>query len=123
MKSFVDELKNALSSDVFNADTDFIIITKDKPGNDHYYSTLYTLQDLEYDTHDVIDVLSSLTVADYSETVFDKDDSDPILLHVFGKEINSRLVYIKLKLRESDRKYIICVSFHYAKNKIVFPYR
>lgn len=123
MKSFVDELKKALSSDVFNADTDFIIITKDKTGNDHYYSTLYTLQDLEYDTHDVIDVLSSLTVADYSETVFDKDDSDPILLHVFGKEINSRLVYIKLKLRESDRKYIICVSFHYAKNKIVFPYR
>lgn len=123
VKLFIDELKRVLTSDVFNADTDFFINIKDKPGNDHYYSNLYTLQDLEYDTHDVIGVLSSLTVADYSETVFDKDDSNPILLHVFGREINSRLIYIKLKLRESDRKYIVCVSFHYAKNKMVFPYR
>lgn len=60
---------------------------------------------------------------EYSESVFDKDNNDPIWLHVFGKEINKRLIYIKLKIRESNCKRVICVSFHYAKNNMFFPYR
>ena len=116
-------MKSILSSEAFNADTDIFIIKKPKEGKDHLFSTYFTLLDLEYDTQDVINTLSNLTVDNYSETVFDKDDNNPILLHVFGKEINSRMVYIKLKIRETDRKCIICVSFHYAKKRIVFPYR
>ncbi len=79
--------------------------------------------DLEYDAQDVIGVISGLVVEEYSESVFDKNDNDPVWLHVFGKEINNKLVYIKLKIREADSKCIICVSFHYAKNNMVFPYR
>lgn len=79
--------------------------------------------DLEYDAQDVIGVISGLVVEEYSESVFVKNDSDPVWLHVFGKEINNKLVYIKLKIREADSKCIICVSFHYAKNNMVFPYR
>lgn len=76
-----------------------------------------------YDVEDVIDALSCLSVDEYSESVFDIDNNDPIWLHVFGKCINNRLVYIKLKIRENDVKRIICVSFHYAKNTMYFPYR
>ena len=79
--------------------------------------------DLEYDAQDVIGVISGLVVEEYSESVFDNNDSNPVWLHVFGKEINKKLVYIKLKIREADSKCIICVSFHYAKNNMVFPYR
>lgn len=49
----------------------------------------------------MLDVLYDLRVDEYSETVFDNNDSDPILLHVFGKEINNRLIYIKLKIRQA----------------------
>ncbi len=79
--------------------------------------------DLEFDTSDVLDSLRNLNIEEYSESVFDKDNNDPIWLHVFGKEINKRLIYIKLKIRESDCKRVICVSFHYAKNNMDFPYR
>lgn len=122
VKDLINELKRTLSSDSFNVNTYFILIRKDKAGDDHYYSTTYTLIDLEYDAQDVVDTLKTLTVADYSETLYDNDDSDPIWLHVFGKNINGRMVYIKLKIRETDRKCVVCVSFHYAKNNILFPY-
>lgn len=78
--------------------------------------------DLEYDVEDVIDRLKELRLEEYSETKIDRDDSHPPLLFVFGKNINNRLVYIKLKIKEKHRKYVVCVSFHYAKEKMTFPY-
>lgn len=69
-----------------------------------------------------MDRISELTIADYSETLFDKDDEIPPLLFVFGKDIASKQVYIKLKIKEDDTKRILCVSFHYAKYKMEFPY-
>ena len=58
----------------------------------------------------------------YSETKIDKDDLNPPLLFVFGKDINSKLVYVKLKIKGEPRKYVLCVSFHYAKEQMTFPY-
>lgn len=52
----------------------------------------------------------------------DKDNTEPPLLYVFGKEINDRLVYIKLKIKEAQKKYVLCVSFHYAEKEMRFPY-
>lgn len=123
VKSFIDDLKCTITNESFNADTDFILIRKDKSDTDTVFSTTYTLIDLSFDYLDVLDVLCDLRVDEYSETVFDNNDSDPILLHVFGKEINNRLIYIKLKIRQAKSKCIICVSFHYAKNRMIFPYR
>ena len=40
---------------------------------------------------------------------------------VFGKDINDRLIYVKLKIRD-QQKQIVCVSFHYAKDKMQYPY-
>ena len=105
----------------FNIDTDFILIRKNKK-DDLEHSTPYTLLDLDYDIKDVADRLKELTVEEYSVTKIDKDDLEPPLLFVFGKEINRKLVYIKLKIKGDQKRYVLCVSFHYAKNKMRFPY-
>ena len=119
--AFLKELKMFLEKGDFNIDTDFILIRKNKK-DDMEHSTPYTLLDLDYDIEDVVDRLKELTVEEYSETKIDKDDLDPPLLFVFGKDINRRLIYIKLKMKGDQKKHVLCVSFHYAKDKMKFPY-
>ena len=79
--------------------------------------------DLGYDVDDIIERLKELKVEEYSETKIDKDDVNPLTLYVFGKVINDKLVYIKLKIRESEHKQVVCVSFHYAERDMEFPYK
>ncbi|WP_314731868.1 hypothetical protein [Oribacterium parvum] len=121
--AFLDELKAFLEGSDFDIDHDLILIKK-KKADDEEHSTPYTLLDLDYDSEDVVNRLKELTVAEYSETKIDKDDFNPPLLFVFGKDINRRLVYVKLKIKKKEdlRKHILCVSFHYAKEKMKFPY-
>ncbi len=120
--TFLDELKALLENEDFDIDTNLTLIKKKKKGKEQRYSTPYTLLDLDYDTEDVVERLRELTVAEYSETKIDTDDSNPPLLFVFGKDIDSKLVYVKLKIKENQHKYVLCVSFHYAKEKMTFPY-
>ena len=121
--AFLEELKVFLEGNDFDIDHDLILIKKRKL-EDEEYSTPYTLLDLDYNSEDVVNRLKELTVAEYSETKIDKDDFNPPLLFVFGKDINRRLVYVKLKIKKKEnlRTYILCVSFHYAKEKMKFPY-
>ena len=119
--AFLKELKMFLEKGDFNIDTDFILIRKNKK-DDVEHSTPYTLLDLDYDIEDVVDRLKELTVEEYSETKIDKDDLDPPLLFVFGKNINRKLIYIKLKIKGDQKRHVLCVSFHYAKDKMKFPY-
>ena len=119
--AFLKELKMFLEKGDFNIDTDFILIRKNKK-DDMEHSTPYTLLDLDYDIEDVVDRLKELTVKEYSETKIDKDDLDPPLLFVFGKNINRKLIYIKLKIKGDQKRHVLCVSFHYAKDKMKFPY-
>ncbi len=120
--AFLNELKSLLENADFDIDTDFMLIKKRKQDEEQEYSTPYTLLDLDYDTEDVVERLKELTVAEYSETKIDKDDLNPPLLFVFGKDINSKLVYVKLKIKGNQQKHVLCVSFHYAKKKMTFPY-
>ena len=119
--AFLKELKRFLEKGDFNIDTDFILIRKNKK-DDMEHSTPYTLLDLDYDIEDVVDRLKELTVEEYSETKIDKDDLDPPLLFVFGKNINRKRIYIKLKIKGDQKRHVLCVSFHYAKDKMKFPY-
>ena len=119
--AFLKELKMFLEKGDFNIDTDFILIRKNKK-DDMEHSTPYTLLDLDYDIEDVVDRLKELTVEEYSETKIDKDDLDPPLLFVFGKNINRKLIYIKLKIKGDQKRHVLCVSFHYANDKMKFPY-
>ena len=120
VKAFLEELKEVLGSEDFDIDDNLYIIKSSK--NEIEYSTDYTMVDLDYDSYDVVERLKELTLSDYSETLFDKDNDEPPLLFVFGKDINSKLVYIKLKIKGKNKKRILCLSFHYAKHDMVFPY-
>lgn len=120
--SFLDELKTILEKDDFNIDTNFTLISKEKKEEDKEFSTPYTLLDLDYDINDVIERLKELTVEEYSETVVDKDDLNPPLLFIFGKNINNKQVFVKLKVKREPLGYVVCVSFHYAKWRMSFPY-
>ena len=95
--AFLEELKAFLKGNDFDIDHDLILIKKKKL-DDEEHSTPYTLLDLDYNSEDVVNRLKELTVAEYSETKIDKDDFNPPLLFVFGKDINRRLVYVKLKI-------------------------
>lgn len=106
----------------FDINTDVKLIRKKKQGEDQKYSTPYTLLDLNYNMEDVVERLKELTVAEYSETKIDKDNVNPPVLFVFGKDINGNLVYVKLKIIGEQKRQVLCVSFHYAKNKMAFPY-
>ncbi len=121
VEAFLEDLKAFLENDSFDINSDFILIKKRKP-DDEEHSTPYTLLDLDYNTWDVIDRLKELTIAEYSETKIDKDDLDPPLLFVFGKDINKKLVYIKIKIKGDLEKRLLCVSSHYARDPMVFPY-
>lgn len=122
VSSFLDELKFLLGKEEFDIDTDITLIRKKKKDDDQKFSTPYTMLDLDYDTDDVVNRLKELSISEYSETKIDKDDLNPPLLFVFGKDINNKLVYVKLKIKSNQQKSILCVSFHYAKESMKFPY-
>ena len=72
----------------------------------------------------VEEILSSLRVSDFSEARLDADDPNPPILMIFGKKINNREIYIKIKNRESeDLHQVICVSFHYSQWEMMYPYK
>jgi hypothetical protein len=121
VKAFLEDLKEVLGDEDFDIDKNLLIIRSRK--DEIEYSTNYTLVDLEYDSFDVVERLKELTVAEYSETLIDKDDDKPPLLFVFGKDINNKLVYIKLKIKGETDKKVLCLSFHYAKYDMKFPYK
>lgn len=120
VKAFLAELNEVLGDDDFNIDKNIVVVNKQK--ENLQYSTRYTLLDLDYDTYDIVERLKELTIKEYSETLIDKDDDNPPLLFVFGKDINDRRVYIKLKIRGTEVRKILCLSFHYAEWKMEFPY-
>ena len=107
---FLDKLHKLLESDDFDINTDLNLIRKKKQGVDQKFSTPYTLLDLEYDVEDVVDRLKELKVEEYSETKIDTDDINPPVLLVFGKSINDKLIYVKLKIRNQQKQVICAIS-------------
>jgi hypothetical protein len=119
---FLSELRTVITARDFNPYDDLIVIRSHKPREKEEFSTPYTLLSLEYDSDDIAERLRELTAADYSETLIDTDDTKPPLLFVFGKDIGGRQVYIKLKIKGNAVKHILCVSFHYAERRMIFPF-
>lgn len=122
VRMFLSDLQTALSVPCFDVNRDFILIRSRKAESRERYSTPYTLLDLEYDAEDVVSRLKELRLEEYSETLWDKDDDHPPLLWVFGKKIEGKLVYIKIKIRKNKKAKVLCVSFHYAEHEMLFPY-
>lgn len=122
VKQFLEELKEIIENSNFDIVNNLLLIKKKKNTGKEEYSTPYTMTDLDYDTYDIVECLKKLKVAEYSETLIDKDDDRPPLLFVFGQNINSKQVYIKLKIKGDQTKRVLCLSFHYAEYKMTFPY-
>jgi hypothetical protein len=78
-------------------------------------TTENTMANLNYDKEDVKAELLSLTADYYLETI--KDDKYLLLpvFWVFGKKVQNKDVYIKVKIRDKVNNKVFCVSFHYAR--------
>ena len=122
IKQFINELNTILTSVNFDIENDLQFVISKKTDEQEQYSTPFTMNDLEYDILDVVEQLKKLTIAEYSHTLIDKKDNNPPLLYVFGKNINGKQVYIKLKIKGKQNKRVLCLSFHYASRKMEFPY-
>ena len=121
VENFLLEVSTLISQKDFDISKDFFLIKTKKPKIE--FSTPYTMTELEFDTQDVLDQISKLSVSEYSETLLDNRDENPPFLYVFGKNINGKLVYIKIKIKESYKKILLCVSFHFAEHPMDFPYK
>ena len=121
VEEYLEELRIILCSDNFDLEHDFDILfgtTENSTG----YKNVKTIEDLRYKKSDIRNVLLSLTVNDYSETLSDVNNPDSPPLYVFGKTINAKDVYIKVKIRNRANRQVFCLSFHFAQFPISKPY-
>lgn len=77
--------------------------------------------ELGFKNRDIKETLLGLSVEDYSEgPCFDRDQ--PGELWVFGKSIENKTVYIKIKLASfSALKMVRVISFHFAEHPLDYP--
>ena len=123
VEKFLDELHAFINREDFDIAKDFFLNIAGDSKRERSFSIEYTMYKLGYDNVDIVEILKTLCVKEYSETKIDKDNTHPPLLFVFGKVIDGKEVYIKIKLRERAKRDIACISFHFAKNKMEYPYR
>jgi hypothetical protein len=111
----LSNLKEIINSEDFSIDNDLFLVWNNKNGK--------TLLELDYNAEDVVEELLKLNVDDYSHSLPDEKNNNPPYLHVFGRIIKEKEIYIKLKVRTSNEKRIICISFHYPEHTINYPYK
>lgn len=122
VKAFLKELKELLVDPAFNIKTDLDILPK-KSSEDPSdpYTTANTLLDLDFDSEDVMNQLLALDASEYLETFIDDINSSLPPFYTFARKIQSKDVYIKVKIRDRKKCKVFCVSFHYARYP--FPQR
>lgn len=116
VEQFLVELKSILSSPNFNPARDLDILPKKK--NEDMFdpcTTANTLLALGFDNEDVRNELLKIGVEDYAETLIDVMDASLPPFYVFYRDIQSREVYIKVKIRDSVTGKVFCISFHFAR--------
>ena len=76
------------------------------------------ISQLGFKSQDVKEVLLSLSVEDYCEgPCQDRDQKGEVW--IFGKEIENKSVYIKLKLASFDKlKIVRIISFHFSEHPL-----
>ena len=121
-EEFLTKLKSILCSGMFDINKDLEVLfslTEGSPG----FMNAQTLDDLGYTIVDVRDTLLSLTVQDYSETMFDSRELTGPGFRVFGRNIRNKEVYIKVKIRVRENHSVFCISFHYSQYPISYPFK
>lgn len=116
VEQFLSELKAILESDTFVIERDLDILPKKRNESaTDSYTTINTMADLELDANDVCEELKAITVEDYAETMLDDRNVDAPPFFVFYRNIQTRDVYIKVKIRDKATGKVFCVSFHFAR--------
>lgn len=127
IEEFLVEMKGILCDEKFNPDRDFLFIEEreqDEP--DDEYTNANTMLALEYDTADIIEELKTLSIQEYYETMVDIVSRDLSFWHVFGRKIQGKDIYIKVRIKQRKKgsKFVFCISFHFARHIMAdFPYR
>jgi hypothetical protein len=81
-----------------------------------------TMIQLEYLVEDVKKELRELEIVHYSEGPINETLYKGADMWVFGKNIQSREVYIKISLGQPSSK-VICISFHFAEHSMTYPFK
>ncbi len=127
IETFLVEMNNILCSPNFDIDRDFMFTEiRAKDDLDDEFTNANTMLELGFDRYDVVEHLKTLTIEEYTESMLDTVSKDMSFFHVFGRKIQGRDVYIKvrIKLRKIGTKYVFCVSFHFARHSIThFPHK
>lgn len=119
VKLFLSELKAIISHPDFKVDSDLdILLRKKNEAATDPYTTVNTLLALDFDRTDVVHQLMSLETEDYMETIIDNKDQGLPPFYTFMKAVSCRDIYIKVKIRDSLKKKVFCVSFHFARYPI-----
>jgi len=113
------QIKNFLNFCLLIAPDSFYLVHTDK--NDK------TIKELGFNYLIVREIILSLSVEDYS----DGPCQDRIYkgdVWMFGVVIDNREIYIKLQLSSYNdpgekKPTLFCISFHFAEQKISFPYK
>lgn len=66
------------------------------------------------------EILKALQMQDYCEGPLAEKINNGAPMWVFGKKVNGEEVYIKITMGISGGK-VICISFHIAAHKLVYP--
>ena len=127
IETFLVEMNNILCTPNFDIDRDFMFTEiRAKDDLDDEFTNANTMLELGFDRYDVVEHLKTLTIEEYTESMLDTVSKDMSFFHVFGRKIQGRDVYIKvrIKLRKIGTKYVFCVSFHFARHSIThFPHK
>lgn len=116
VEQFLAALKAILESDTFDVQQDLdILLRKRGEAPTDPYTTANTMAALDFDKSDVCAQLKNLTVHEYAETIIDDRDVTWPPFLVFYKNIQSRDIYIKVKIRDRQNNKVFCVSFHFAR--------
>ena len=116
VEKFLGELKAILESDTFVIERDLDILPKKRNERARDpYTTINTMAVLEFDANDVCEELKAITVEDYAETMLDDRNVTAPPFFVFYRNIQTRDVYIKVKIRDRATGKVFCVSFHFAR--------
>ncbi len=113
--NILSNLREIINSEGFSIDHDLFLLPNQK--------NTKTLLELDYSAEDVVEELLKLDVSNYSHSLLDIKNNNPPHLHVFGRIIKEKEIYIKLKVRISNEEKIICISFHYPEHTMNYPYK
>ena len=118
IQTFLQQCKQIIASKDIIPST-FVSIRSKKNKN--------TMLELGFTDKQLIEVLEELTLKDYAEGPCNDRDYHGTIW-IFGKCIENREIYIKLKVSEMDNQgnkitTLICLSFHFSEKPLMYPYK